>query len=78
MTGLQARYWLEARECLNLVRQQTVDQPEFWANLLGAVANASMAGAPSDVVETAETMLSEPRPELQKRAQRRVRKDLRK
>lgn len=76
MSDLQARYWLEARECLNLVRQQCPDQPEFWANLLGAVANASMASAPQAIVDEAEAILNTPPPSVQKRARSRVKRDL--
>lgn len=76
MSDLQARYWLEARECLQLVRRQNISQPEFWANLLGAIANATMAATPDSIVEAAESVLDEPPPKLQKRVQRRVSKDL--
>jgi hypothetical protein len=49
LADFRVQYFREAQTCLELVEKQKVDQPEFWANLLGAIANASLA-AVSDVV----------------------------
>lgn len=40
----------EARECFRLVKEMDIEQPEFWANLLGAIANGVMASVPDSVV----------------------------
>ena len=46
----------EARACLRLVEKLEVDQPEFWANLLGAVANGVLASIPGEVISAAMSM----------------------
>lgn len=46
----------EARKCLRLLEKLDVEQPEFWANLLGAVANAALASVPGEVVSAAISM----------------------
>lgn len=51
-------YFLEAMECLKLVQDQKIDQQIFWANLLGAVANASMAAVPDSVYYDVGTELA--------------------
>lgn len=43
----------EARACLRLVEKLDVEQPEFWANLLGAIANGVLASTPAEVVSAA-------------------------
>lgn len=40
----------EARKCFRLIETLDVEQPEFWANLLGAIANGVMACAPDSVI----------------------------
>lgn len=40
----------EARTCFRLVKEMDIEQPEFWANLLGAIANGVMASVPDSVV----------------------------
>lgn len=55
--------YLEAGECLRQAESQSFEQPEFWANLLGAVANAAVASVPDSVAAEAS-------PELGRRAQR--------
>ena len=40
----------EAQKCMKLASKQTVDQPEFWGNLLSAVGNASIASVADSVV----------------------------
>lgn len=80
MTDLRVLSALEARECLFRVREQTVDQPEFWANLLGAIANACMAAMPEAVLDgvVAELTPTPPpaQPRVQRRTQRRIKKQL--
>lgn len=49
----RAAAFLEARECLKVMGTQEVEQPEFWANLLGAIANASIAAVPDTVAAEA-------------------------
>jgi hypothetical protein len=71
--------YMEAKECLQLVREQKPDQPEFWANLLGAIANATIATMPDDVFEG--VMIEYARQErfysmTQKRVQGRIKQDL--
>lgn len=41
--------FLEARRCLKYMDKQSVEQPEYWANLLGAIANATIAAVPDSV-----------------------------
>lgn len=53
----------EAQRCLKLVGKQNLSQQEFWANLLGGVANAAIASIPDSVV-------SEYRREQDKRARK--------
>jgi hypothetical protein len=77
MTDFRVGYCLQARECLFRVKDQTVEDPEFWANLLGAIANASMACVPAPVVEgVIEELTPPPQPRLQKKTQRRIKKQL--
>lgn len=60
MTDFRVTSYREAAECLRLVREQKPDQPEFWANLLGAIANATMAALPDSVAnEVVVTTLAE-------------------
>jgi hypothetical protein len=54
---------LEARKCLRLIDSLTTDQPEFWANLLGAIANLSLASVPDNVLRATEVYESERREE---------------
>ena len=79
MTDFRVGYCLDARECLFRVKEQNVDQPEFWANLLGAIANSCMAAVPDSVVEGVLAELTPPpQPKLQRRSQRTIRKQLNK
>jgi hypothetical protein len=40
----------EAQKCLRYVSKQNPEQPSFWANLLGAIANATLATVPDSVM----------------------------
>lgn len=42
--------FLEARKCLRLIDKLTTGQPEFWANLLGAIANLGLTVVPDNVL----------------------------
>jgi hypothetical protein len=78
VTDFRVGYCLQARECLFRVKEQNIDQPEFWANLLGAISNACMASVPDSVVAGVVEELTPPppQPRLQKRAQKRIKKQL--
>lgn len=69
--------YLEAGECLKLVKGQDISQPEFWANLLGAIANAAIASVPDSVATQAEPELGR-REQKQRELQKRVQKDIKK
>jgi hypothetical protein len=45
--------YLEAKKALRHAGRQKTDQPEFWANLLGACANLLLASVPDHVVDAA-------------------------
>lgn len=48
-------YLQEAKRCLRYNAEQKVTQLEFWANLLGAVANAAVASVPDSVAHALST-----------------------
>jgi hypothetical protein len=51
----------EARKCLRYASQQTVETPELWANLLGAIANLVLASVPDAVFATADRLAAQRR-----------------
>jgi hypothetical protein len=67
--------FFEAEECLKLVEAQQVDQPQFWGNLLGAIANATIASLPDSVYEQAAAELAR-RQTANDRLQRAVQKKI--
>lgn len=73
MTDFRHAYYLEARECLQRCSKQDLEQPETWANLLGAIANAVMASVPGEVYDAAMLSLV---PSSPRKVQRRVKKAL--
>ena len=46
----------EARKCLRFASDQKVEDPELWANLLGAVANLVLASVPDPVFVAADEL----------------------
>lgn len=80
MSDFRVASYLEARECLNLVRGQGPDQPEFWGNLLGGILNATVAVMPDSVYEGVMAELARQEYmyfQSQKRVRRAINRDLR-
>lgn len=50
MGDFRVDYLYEAQKCLRHVVKQDPSQPQFWANLLGAIANATVASVPESVM----------------------------
>lgn len=48
-------YLQEARKCLRYYAEHKIYSLEFWANLLGAIANAAIASVPDSVAEALAT-----------------------
>lgn len=66
---------LEARKCLKYMDKQSVEQPEYWANLLGAIANASIAAVPDSVADDVGRVLLN-RSQLQEAVQNKIKEKL--
>lgn len=49
MSDFRVKSFREAQKCLRFVSKQSIEQPEFWANLIGAAANAAVASVSDSV-----------------------------
>ncbi|BCP41484.1 hypothetical protein MINTMi27_15770 [Mycobacterium intracellulare] len=54
MSDFRVDYLQEAKKCLRFREGQDVTQLQFWANLLGAIANATIAAVPDSVAQALE------------------------
>lgn len=70
----RTRYWQEADANIRTANGLSLEDPGFWAHILVAIANATMACVPAELIYDVTTR----RQATQKKVQKAIKKDLEK